>query len=167
MIIKYQWRHIIPAAVIIIAAGVFFLFRESEKDKIIAKIRELAEVISKPAGEAPAAGLMRLAAVDDIFVPHPEIELRQEKFCDMMPIQELTGRIAACHRQIIEGTAAVSDPYFTYITGEKAELCFTGTLKAKLNSGRISEVREVQAVLLKTPAGWRIDRLVIRPVLER
>ena len=97
MTLRLQWWKIGGIAAVI-AAGAFFLFRESEEDRIFAKVRELAEVISKPAGEAPAAGLMRLAAIDDIFVPQPEIDLRQEKFCDIVPAGELAGRIAAYRR---------------------------------------------------------------------
>jgi len=162
---RRKWWMLIPP---VLAAGIWFFCCESEEDKVTAKIRELAELISKPAGEAPAAGMMRLAGTNRIFAPQVEIDLRRERFHGGISAGEIPARIAAFRKQMIKAEAGVADIEFTLLTGEQAEVSFSGSLEGIVSGGgRIAEVREVEAALVKTPEGWRISRLVLRPVLER
>lgn len=162
-------RFLLLPASLLIAAGIwFFCCYESEEDKVIAKVKELAELVSKPAGEAPAAGLLRLAGADKVFAPRVTFDFRQEKLQGEMEAKEIPGRLAAYRQRIGSAVAGAADIDIISLSGDRAELCFSGTLTGTVSGGgRISEVREVEAELTKGDRGWRISRIAIRPVLER
>ena len=81
---------------------------------------------------------------------------------------KMTAELARYRAIFKEVEVNTQDMEISFPEPDKAEAVFTGVLNGSSKTGTsVSEARDVNCTLIRTPEGWKITALVIREIMQR
>lgn len=161
-----------PAAMaFILLAGLlvwYFFFRESDEVRVLNRLRDLAECVSRNSGEKGTVMLIKSQQLDGFFADRCQIQVNEQMLTGDFTPEQLSAQITRGRQFFKSLSLSIHDPVVKVATPEQAEIDFTGQVLGQTANGeRIREIRELRAVLSKKDGKWRFTAFKIREVLRK
>ena len=155
--------------VISCVAGVwFFCSSDSDEAQVKRVLKTLCRMATKRAGENPAAAGLMISKTDKIFAGEFSVKIGNGMFDGIYNPTKMTAELARYRAVFTEVEVDTQDMEITFPAQDKAETVFTGVLNGRTKTGSgVSEAREVICTLIRTPDGWRINKLEIKEIMQR
>ena len=156
----------------VLAAGIagawFFFSSDSDEAQVKRVLKILCRMATKRAGDNPAAAGLMISKTDKVFAGEFSVKIGNGMFDGVYNPTKMTSELARYRAVFTEVEVDTQDLEITFPAQDTAEAVFTGVLKGRTKTGSgVSEAREVICTLIRTPEGWRIEKLVIKEIMQR
>ena len=170
--------HLIISAVLLlfVTALLFFcFFRNDDKRELRRTLDELCDIVSKSTGENHAVSGLKANRADKVFASGCEISIGRHFFDGKYTATEMGANIMRFKAAFKEIKLSYSDFEAAVSTvpgdaGRTAKLYFTGRCVGVLKNApqeKIDEIRDVEALAVKSEKGWRLTKVFIVKVLQK
>jgi len=154
--------------VVLGAGGWYFFLRSTDREKVLGRLNDLAEYVTKAPGEKGTGLLLKSQLIGRLFADHCEISVDFHNLSGSYTPEELGANLVRS-RQFVE-TIQLSfyDTSVRFPQPDTALLDTTGQVLGKAKNGdRFREVRELAFTLKKIDGKWRFTVCRIREVLRK
>jgi len=159
----------IIAAMLVAAAAIwFFCFHKTDKDRVLERLRELTEYISKADGEKGTTLILKSQLIGTLFAEKFEVNVDFYSLSGTYSPEEIGANLVRS-RQVLDAVQLTfHDTKVTFPQPEKAVVNTTGQIVGKAKNGdRIREIRELTFTLTNTDGKWRFASCKVREVLRK
>ncbi len=159
---------IIACVVVVIGIVAYFIFSQSEADKVKMQFEFIAEKINKDSNESPIIAAANANKIKEVFtnpftVQAPAFDVIREASTD-----EISPFILAMRARYSEITLRFYDYVIEFTTKETATVSVTERMRGKLTTGELLEdINELSCNLIKIDDIWLITEIEIVEVLEK
>ena len=163
-------KYILFSAVLLLGAvGAWVFFSgDSDEAKVKRVLSTLCRMATKRAGDNPAAAGLFISKTDKIFAGEFTVKVGKGMFDGVYNPTKMTAELARYRAIFKEVKVDTQDMEISFPAPDKAEAVFTGVLNGSSKTGTsVSEARDVNCTLMRTPEGWKITALVIREIMQR
>ncbi len=162
-------KLLIPVIIIICAVVVWLLFfNESPEQKVLKRLKGLAECASKRAGEKTSGMVLKSQMVSGYFDDSCSLMVDEHHLAGDYTPEEISARMVQIRTFFTEMSLDFYEPKVTFPGPDRAEVTFTGHLTGTLKQGdRINEVRELKADLKLKDGKWRFYNFKVTQVITK
>ena len=162
---------VLAAAAVASAVCVYWcFFRDSDERRIRRTLEELCEIGSKSPGENAALGAIKANRADHVFAPVCRFDFARQVVDGVLTPTETGARILRLQGMFDRIALGFSELEIA-VSGDKANVAFSGSFKGRLKYGDardVDEIREIEAELARQKDGrWKFTRMSFRQVLEK
>jgi hypothetical protein len=162
-------KHIIIACVVVVIGIVaYFIFSQSEAEKVKMQFEFIAEKINKDSGENPIIAAANANKIKEVFtepftVQAPAFDVFREASTD-----DISPFILAMRARYSEIALKFYDYVIEFPSKKTANASVTQRMRAKLTAGEnVEDINELSCQLIKVDDIWLITEIEIVAVLEK
>ena len=164
-------KKYILLAVILLAGALgawFFFSADSDAAQIKRTLQMLCRMTTKKTGDNAAAAALLISKTDKVFTGEFSVKIGNGMLDGVYNPTKMTSELARYRGVFKEVRTDIQDVEINFPAPDAAEVVFTGVLNGSSKTGSsVSEAREVICTFTRTPEGWRINKMVIREIMEK
>ncbi len=162
---RYLWVLLL---LILLGAGAFLLYSQSEEKRVKKLFRQLSEAISKESGESLFTLDQKLKTIGSLFDEDCEIHIPAYSIAGRLTREEITSYAARSRLHLSELRLTFYDFRITFPQTEAGKVDTTARLTGKLTTGEaINEAHEIVCLLKKDKKRWLLTKVEVVEVLKK
>ncbi len=162
-------KILIVIAVLVVAAGAWFLFAPSEESRVRKAFSEVAAAIEKSGAESAFDALAKARSLAALAEPKCEFEMAGRKFVLSQERSDVTSRIVAVRNMASRIHVAFEDISVSFTNDDTAETVCDFFYQGDDFGLSVRDACSLEATLRKDPESgkWRFSRIHVVNIIEK